>query len=144
MAKKPKVNKSWNMDTDKFIDIWVEALAKKPSNQWSYMLKKCWETFSVLEKNANHLNAKLPGWDDKDYPLHKAYDHIKSKVYSKCSNIRSSMKDNTDMGKPRFPDGRDLKGKVSVDWEKEASKFTADSWEPVEEDSTEPESEDET
>jgi len=143
MPKKPKINKSWHMPTDEFIDIWVDALRKKPADQWTFMVTKCWLVFSKLEKNENHLNEKVPGWKD-DANRDACIQYITDKVYSKCSNIRTNMKDNTSKDKPKYPEGRNLKTKPTVDWDGQASKFPANAWEPVEEDSTEPESEDKT
>jgi len=111
---------NWSMPTSDFNDIWAAALTQPADKQWDFMIRGCWEKFSKLENNQKHLAAWDKSWDSKSDETCHAY--IAGKVYSKCSNIRSTMAA-TIKSRPPYPSGRSKKTIVKVDWPAEAAKF---------------------
>lgn len=114
---------TFKMNTGIFIDIWVAALSLKDDNQWEFLVRRCWDEFSTLESNVAYLNAKHKNWAKLD--ASEAASLIDSKVYSKITNIRATMKAKTKEGKaPAIPSGRTkASGTNSVDWDALAQKF---------------------
>ena len=120
MPDKKSKNKNWQMPTTEFIGLWVKALTKPKDDQWDWMVSECWKTFSSKDANETHLNNWKKSWKTaSDDVCHK---YITDKVYSKCSNIRSSFK-SAGQKIPNYPFGKNKKGAAKVDWPGQAGRF---------------------
>lgn len=120
MPGKTKTSWNWLMPTSDFNDLWAAALTQPADKQWSFMIRACWETFSKSENNQKHLGAWKKDWKTQSDEV--CHEYITGKIYSKCSNIRSTMGSVLNQ-KPPFPSGRSKKSIVKVDWSAEANKF---------------------
>jgi len=95
------------MDTQTFLRIWNDALMLSPEDdksQMEYMVDKCFETFlgegsKFRDQNIDFLAENAHASETELRDLKRV---IQKRVYSKCSNLRKTFKDNG-FEPPSFP-----------------------------------------